>query len=222
MLAHQILSFLFQLPFTVRLPRGVQVLNPYADATAQEVCTQFYERFYSDDSPRTLLLGINPGRYGGGITGIPFTDPVQLERYCGMATPWKRQEELSARFVWEVIAAMGGPELFYNRFYISAISPLGFVKEAKNLNYYDDPLLLKRIEPFAVECLRRQLDFGLHTEVCFCIGEGDNLRFLHQLNQRHGFFQSVVPLPHPRFIMQYKLRQKADFIQLYKERLTAG
>lgn len=222
MLAHQILSFLFQLPFSVRLPRGIEVLNPYAHATVQQVCKQFYTMYYPDTGGRTLLLGINPGRYGGGITGIPFTDPVQLQRHCNIATPWKQQEELSARFVWEMIAAMGGPEWFYSRFYISAISPLGFVKAGKNLNYYDDALLLKRIEPFAVECLKRQLDFGLRTDVCYCIGEGDNLRFLNRLNQRYGFFGTIIPLPHPRFIMQYKLRQKADYIQLYKERLSPG
>lgn len=221
MLAPKILSFLFNLPFSVHLPPGVQVLNPYSDALVRDVCTQFYNRFYADSRPRTLLLGINPGRHGGGITGIPFTDPVQLQRHCGITTPWKQQEELSARFIWELIAAMGGPHLFYSRFYISAISPLGFVRDGKNLNYYDNPLLLQRIEPFAVQCLQRQLEFGLRTDVCYCIGEGENLRFLQRLNRQHQFFESIIPLPHPRFIMQYKRRQKAAFIALYQQRLGA-
>lgn len=221
MLAKQILDFLFHLPFNVTLPRGVQVLQPYNDAEVQQACTSFYSRYYADHNARHLLLGINPGRLGGGITGIPFTDPVQLKQCCGIDNPWKQQEELSARFIYDMIAGLGGPDKFYSRFYISAVSPLGFVKNGKNLNYYDDPVLLRRIEPFAVTCIHTQLDWGLQRNVCFCIGEGENFRFLQRLNQQQGFFRELVPLPHPRFIMQYKLRQKADYIQLYKKRLSA-
>lgn len=221
MLAHQILDFLFHLPFRVKVPRGIEVLQPYADVEVQQACTCFYQRYFSDDHARYLLLGINPGRLGGGITGIPFTDPVQLKQSCGIDNPWKQQEELSARFIYEMIHELGGPAKFYSQFYISAVSPLGFVKEGKNLNYYDDPALLRRIEPFAVTCIRTQLSWGLMQDHCFCIGEGDNFRFLQHLNQQHGFFRELVPLPHPRYIMQYKLRQKADYIQLYKKRLSA-
>ena len=221
MLAKQIPDFLFHLPFQVSLPRGVQVLQPYNDTDVQQACTSFYRKYYSDNNTRHLLLGINPGRLGGGITGIPFTDPVQLKQCCGIDNPWKQQEELSARFIYDMIAGLGGPDQFYSRFYISAVSPLGFVKNGKNLNYYDDPVLLRRIEPFAVTCIRTQLEWALQRDVCFCIGEGDNLRFLQRLNTKHGFFRELVPLPHPRFIMQYKLRQKTDYIQLYKKRLSA-
>jgi len=221
MLCDRILDFLFHLPFTVKVPRGIQVLQPYADADVQQACTSFYRRYFSDDNSRYLLLGINPGRLGGGITGIPFTDPVQLKQSCGIDNPWKQQEELSAHFIYEMIHELGGPDRFYQQFYISAVSPLGFVMNGKNLNYYDDPVLLRRIEPFAIACIRTQLDWGLQRDRCFCIGEGDNFRFLQQLNQQHGFFRELVPLPHPRYIMQYKLRQKTDYIQLYKKRLSA-
>jgi hypothetical protein len=221
MLAQQILDFLFHLPFNLKVPKGVQVLQPYADAEVQQACTLFYRRYFSDNNSRSLLLGINPGRLGAGITGIPFTDPVQLKQSCGIDNPWKQQEELSARFIYEMIHELGGPSLFYNRFYISSVSPLGFLKEGKNLNYYDDPLLMRRIEPFAVRCIRTQIEWGLNRDACFCIGEGDNFRFLQRLNQQHGFFRELVSLPHPRYVMQYKLRQKTDFIQLYKKRLSA-
>ena len=222
MLCDQILHFLFSLRFNVQLPRGVQVMDVHNDPQVQLACTAFYQKYYQDNRKRYLIIGINPGRLGGGITGIPFTDPVNLERACGITNPWKQQHELSSRFIYDMIAAYGGPQQFYSRFYISAISPLGFVQHGKNLNYYDHPLLAKRILPFVVDCLQQQLRFGLHRQVCFCIGEGENFRYLQQLNQECRFFSSIVALPHPRFIMQYRQKQKEMFIERYITALSAA
>ena len=55
-----------------------------------------------------------------------------------------KKQELSSVFMYEMINAYGGAELFYKRFYITAVSPLGFVKNGRNLNYYDDKILAKR------------------------------------------------------------------------------
>lgn len=121
-----------------------------------------------------------------------------------------------------MIKAFGGTQLFYQQFYISAVSPLGFVKAGKNLNYYDDPLLLKRIEPLVVKWLQQQIEFGLNTNVCFCIGEGENFKYLNKLNDQHQFFQQIKSLPHPRFIMQYRLKKKQEYIQLYKNSLSVS
>ncbi len=121
-----------------------------------------------------------------------------------------------------MIEAYGGPELFYQQFYISAVSPLGFVKEGKNLNYYDDKLLLKRIEPLIIKWLQQQIQFGLNTTICFCIGEGENFKYLNKLNDQHQFFQQIKSLPHPRFIMQYRLKKKQEYIQLYKNSLSVS
>jgi len=71
-----------------------------------------------------------------GITGIPFTDPVKLE-VLGIANDFQKKRELSSDFVYQMITAFGGANKFYQTFYISAISPLGFTKDEKNLNYYD-------------------------------------------------------------------------------------
>lgn len=81
---------------------------------------------------------------------------------------------------------------------------------------------MQLIEPFVVKCLQQQLAFGLHTNVCFCIGEGENLKYLQKMNARFGWFEKIVSLPHPRFIMQYRLKSKEAFIQLYVEKLNAA
>jgi hypothetical protein len=118
-----------------------------------------------------------------------------------------------------MINAFGGPHIFYNKFYISAISPLGFVKDGKNLNYYDDAALKKKIEPFVVDCINKQLTWGIVRDICFCIGEGENLKYLTALNEKHKWFTAIQGLPHPRFIMQYKLKQKGKYIAEYVARL---
>lgn len=83
-LAEQILYFLFTIDLNIKLPCNVEVMDVYKDEEVQTTCQQFYSKYYNDHQPRTLLLGINPGRFGGGITGIPFTDPINLEKYCSI------------------------------------------------------------------------------------------------------------------------------------------
>lgn len=213
--AEHILQFLFHLQLPFKLSKDVEVLDVHQNKDVQNACIKFYEKYYNDNHKRHVLLGINPGRFGGGVTGIPFTDPVRLQNLCGIENEWPKKQELSSVFIYDMINAFGGTEAFYYRFYISAISPLGFVKEGKNLNYYDDKSLMKKIEPFVADCINKQLSFGLSTDICFCIGEGMNLKYLQQFNEKYKWFNQIVGLPHPRFIMQYKLKQKEAYIQKY-------
>ncbi len=213
--AQHVLNFLFHLRLPFKLPKGIEVMDVHKDEAVKQSCELFYAKFYNDNYKRHLMLGINPGRFGGGVTGIPFTDPIRLEKDCGIKNNFLKKQELSSLFIYEMINAYGGAEKFYQEFYISAISPLGFLKDGKNLNYYDDKMLVKKIEPFVVDCITKQLSFGLYTDVCFCIGEGENLKYLVQLNDRHKWFAEIKALPHPRFIMQYRLKQKEDYVQKY-------
>jgi len=215
--ADRILSFQKDLELKVRLPKGVRVLNPYLEEKALIPCEKFYRRFYNDDSERAIILGINPGRYGGGITGVPFTDPDKLEA-LGIPNDLPKKKELSANFIYEMIAAFGGAQKFYKKFYISAVSPLGFTKDEKNLNYYDLSGLFELLENFIVKCLRRQLSWRINQKVCYCLGEGKNFVFLNKLNKQYEFFSEIVPLPHPRFIMQYRTKRIKEFIALYLQK----
>jgi hypothetical protein len=219
MLAEKILSFLGKLQ-PPPLPPGIAVMNPYRDKVAWDLCNTFYRKFYSDAKPRTLVLGINPGRFGGGITGIPFTDPVKLSRYCGIPNSLPQRAELSADFIYQVIEQAGGPEKFYSKVYISAVCPLGFTRHGKNINYYDDKKLLETVKDFCVQALQQQLAFGLNHDKVYCLGEGKNFEFLVRLNAHHQFFREIIPLPHPRFIMQYKRKEIKKFIGKYLQAIT--
>jgi len=214
-LADHILKFYQGLKLNVKLPAGVDYMNPYQDEIAFNLSKQFYKKFYSDNQERILILGINPGRFGGGVTGIPFTDPIRLASTCGIENELKKKSELSSEFIYKMIDAFGGPQKFYQRFYISAISPLGFVKDGKNLNYYDIKELQLAVEPFMIKSIKAQLDFGINRERCYCLGEGKNFDYLTNLNKKEKFFNEVIPLSHPRFIMQYKRRTMNVFIEDY-------
>ncbi|HEY6504970.1 MAG TPA: DUF4918 domain-containing protein, partial [Chitinophagaceae bacterium] len=50
---------------------------------------------------------------------------------------------------------------------------------------------------------------------CICIGGEKNFKFFNSLNQEYRFFKEVVPLPHPRFILQYRRKQKESYILRY-------
>ena len=213
--ADNILDFLFGLKLPFALPQGIAVLDVHQSNEVRNACTAFYKKFYSGSAERYLLLGINPGRFGGGITGIPFTDPIRLENDCGIANDFQKKQELSSVFMYDMIRAFGGAEKFCKQFYISAISPLGFTKEGKNLNYYDDKTVLKKIEPFVVNCMQKQLALGINADNCLCIGDGENLKYLLKLNKKYKWFKGIKPLTKPRFIIQYRLKNKSAYINYY-------
>lgn len=215
MLSTKILNLLFNINFNVDLPSDIAVMNPFTDTDTKKIVTTFYEKYYSDNNSRHCIIGINPGRFGGGITGIPFTDPSRLETVCRIYNHWQKKPELSSVFIYQMIEAFGGAEKFYSKFYFNSVSLLGFTRSGKNLNYYDDKVLAERIVPFAVEYFRKQIDWGLQTDIAFCLGEGANYKFLKKLNEQYKLFGKIVPLPHPRFIIQYKLKTKDAFIDRY-------
>ena len=83
------------------LPGGVKTMNPFENKEVQNIVELFYSKYYNDDNPRTLILGINLGRLGGGITGIPFTDPERLETDCNIPNNFVKRSEISSIFIHE-------------------------------------------------------------------------------------------------------------------------
>jgi hypothetical protein len=218
--ASQVIDFISDLHFPVVPNDHIRVMNPFRDAVTMEITRAFYHRFYSDQQERWMIIGINPGRFGGGVTGVPFTDPVRLEQVCGISNPWPKKQELSSVFIYDMINAFGGVDNFYSKFYITAVSPLGFTRDNKNLNYYDDKELLLGIRPFVIECMEKQLQFGIHRNVAFCLGDGKNFKYLNAVNAELRFFNTIIPLSHPRFIMQYRVKKKHEFIDKYLTAFT--
>lgn len=218
--ADRIISFNKNLKFEGKLPRGVQVMNPYQDKQALKISSIFYKKFYGDNNERFLILGINPGRFGAGYTGVPFTDTKRLTNDCGIEFEGNITHEPSSVFVYDVAKAMGGPKEFYKDFFIQSICPLGFTIRNKkgrdvNYNYYDDKKLQKAAMPFIIESIYKTLKLGVSHDIVFCFGAGKNLKFIQNLNEEHHLFKEIIPLEHPRFIMQYKSKFKEEYINKY-------
>jgi hypothetical protein len=225
-LAKRIISFYSELNFTGTLPPGIYVMNPFReDPETISVISDFYNKFFNDYHSRHLILGINPGRFGAGVTGIPFTDTVRLREKCGITINRFKTFELSSVFFYNMIERYGGVSKFYSDFYVSAVSPLGFTKENRNgrqvnYNYYDSKKLTDSVCQFIAESIREQLSFGILCDVCFCLGTGKNYSFLSAINRKHKFFDRIIPLEHPRFIMQYRSKTAEEFIEKYMVNLN--
>ena len=214
-MAEKLISFYQAMKPPRYLPAGIEVLYPQKDKQVQELVKSFFTKYFDDDHPRSLLFGINPGRHGAGITGVNFTAPKQLKEYCGIDHPLKLSSELSAEFIYDMIGKYGGVNDFYQDWFIGAVCPLGFVKNEKNINYYDDKKLQEAVTPFIIECINKQVAMGFNTEKCLCIGGEKNFKFLSGLNNEYKWFGEIVPLPHPRFILQYRRKQKDQYIHQY-------
>ena len=215
MISQQIIGFYKQIMPPSDLPEDIHVLYPQRQENVIATIERFYNKYYQDENTRTLIFGINPGRFGAGVTGINFTAPKQLTENCGIEHCFKLHSELSAEFIYEMIERYGGVEKFYSNFFISSISPLGFIKNKVNVNYYDAKNLQESVTPFIIDCINRQLEWNVNRNTVFCIGGEKNFKFFSQINKRHGWFNKIIPLPHPRFIMQYKRKTKEIYLLKY-------
>ena len=217
--AQRILDFNRRLQPDWKLPGHVELLYPYAEEETWRAMEAFYRKYYEDESSRVAIFGINPGRFGAGVTGVPFTDPIRLETECGIENDFKKKPELSSDFVYRIVNSWGSPSEFYRRFYITSLCPLGFTKDGKNYNYYDDKKLERAVEPHIIDNIRAQIGLGVSDQVALCMGQGQNMKYFERLNQEHGFFRQVLPLPHPRWVMQYRRKRLREFVGLYLEKL---
>jgi hypothetical protein len=190
-------------------------MDPYRDVAVVDVVRQFCERYYTGDRVRLAVWGINPGRFGAGVTGLSFTDPYALRHDLGLQTTIEGRREPSAEFVYRVIAAYGGPAAYYHDVYMSALSPLGFVRGGVNINFYDDRTLQQDIVPFVVECMQRQTSMGLRSDACVVLGTGKLKTFMETYVRPVLGYAEVAYLEHPRFIIQYRRRHMDDYVRRY-------
>jgi hypothetical protein len=224
MFAQRMKGFNRSLHLDAPLPPNIDVLNPFREGKMALPCADaFYDKYYNDNKMRWPILGINPGRFGGGLTGVPFTDFKRLQLVCGIDTHGTSSHEPSSEFIYRMIAAMGGADAFYKQFYINSVCPLGFIIHKGNgkwvnYNYYDDKALYAAVKPFIIQSIQQQIALGLYTEECFCLGK-KNTAYLSILNDEFHFFKTITELPHPRFIVQYKRKQIDSFVDLYVEKL---
>lgn len=215
--ADRLLYFLTTYPLPAApLPEGVVAVSPYQQPEPQRLLTQFARRYYATNRPRVALLSINPGRLGNGRTGVAFTDPTALAAW-GIENDLPRRREPSSEFVQAVILAMGGPQVFYEHFFLGSLYPLVLLKNELNYNFYDSPAVTRALWPAIQDSLRRQAtEVGLARHAAVCLGRR-NGQYFQRLNEELQLFDTLHILDHPRYLMQYKRRALAENVARYVE-----
>lgn len=216
----RVIDFNRTLDFTDALPDGFQVLNPYMDnPETMVVMEQFYEKFYNDSLQRKFIVGINPSRHGAGVTGVPFTDTKRLESVCGIPMHSAHTHEISSVYMYDMISEFGGAADFYKKFYVNSPFPLAIVRKTPagkwlNANYYDDKKLFESVKDFMILSLRNHISLGLDTSEVYVLGK-KNAQFIQKLNDEAKLFGDLKVLEHPRYIQQYKSKEKQLYIDKY-------
>ena len=223
--AERVIQFNRELIYSGKLPKGFRVLNPYFDNPETiKVMEKFYRKYYNDNLERKFIIGINPSRHGAGVTGVPFTDTKRLEGICGIKMQSAYTHEVSSVFIYEMIKALGGAKEFYKEFYINSPFPLAIIRKGKdggpwlNANYYDDPILFEMVKDFMIDSLKKHISMGLSTSEVFILGK-KNANFIKKLNQEEKLFEKLNILEHPRYIQQYKSKEKQLYIDKYLQAL---
>lgn len=216
----KVTAFNRKLNFTDALPEGFKVLNPYLDnPETMVVMEQFYKKFYNDSLRRKFIVGINPSRHGAGVTGVPFTDTKRLESECGIPMHSAHTHEISSVYMYDMIAEFGGVTDFYQKFYVNSPFPLAIVRKTAsgnwlNANYYDDPKLFESVKDFMILSLKNHISLGLETSEVYILGK-KNAKFIQKLNDEAKLFGKLKVLEHPRYIQQYKSKEKQLYIDKY-------
>lgn len=217
--AEEVVEFNRNLLYSGNLPDDFQVLNPYLDNPETMIAMErFYKKYYNDFSKRKFLIGINPSRHGAGVTGVPFTDTKRLESVCGIKMESAHTHEVSSVFMYDVIEQYGGAENFYQDVYINSPFPLAIVRKSKgswiNANYYDDKELFKDVKDFMIDCLKKHITLNIDISEVFVLGK-KNADFISKLNKEANLFEKMTVLEHPRYIQQYKSKEKQWYIDKY-------
>ncbi|RKE71889.1 SMUG2 DNA glycosylase family protein [Chryseobacterium sp. AG363] len=217
--ADHVITFNENLNYIGNLPEGFDVLNPYLEnPETLMVMQKFYHKYYNDSSRRKFIIGINPSRHGAGVTGVPFTDTKRLESVCGIKMESAHTHEISSVFMYDMMDSYGGADLFYKDIYINSPFPLAIVRKTKNgwlnANYYDDKKLFEAVKDFMIESLNNHISLNLDTSEVFVLGK-KNADFISKLNKEAKLFDTMTVLEHPRYIQQYKLKEKQLYIDKY-------
>lgn len=197
----------------------VKALNPYTSEEVKGVVKKFYKKFFNDSNNRLFMIGINPGRFGGGLTGISFTDPVALRENCGIDNNLGNNKELSSKFIYQMIKAYGGADKFYAKVFLTALYPFALMKDGKNFNYYDDKSVAENLRHEIINTVKIQISFGADTEKAIVLGK-KNADHFSSINREFNFFRRIIVLEHPRYIMQYKLKQIDSYINKYLDLIS--
>lgn len=187
---------------------GISMLEGYLDQS--DIMDAFCEKFYSNKIPKIVICGINPGRLGAGLTGVPFFDFASLSKI--FPSILRKDTENTAQFFFKVIEKIG-VERFFNYFYITNVSSVGYSKGKSNFNFDKLPDNLRSIvfSNFAEEIeLIKPVKIIALGDAAFNGVESALGKNSYRLEK----------LKHPSWIMQYKRNEISFWVQAYADALS--
>jgi len=178
-----------------------------------DVIQQFNRRYYADGAPKVVLCGINPGRLGAGKTGVPFIDFASLSAMLPGIN--RHDSERSAGFFYDVVQSIG-VQTFYQHFYVTNISWVGYSHNNKNVNYDQLPSTAKA---WVYEMFRLEMETISPTTIIALGGVVSDT--LHECFGDTDMDISQV-LPHPNYCAFPKNYEecKSRYINLLSEYIT--
>jgi single-strand selective monofunctional uracil DNA glycosylase len=191
---------------------GAPVTHVYDPLEYARAGHELYLRRFGDSPKATLFLGMNPGPFGMGQTGVPFGDVASVRGWLGIEARVGRparehprrpvqgfacpRGEVSGRRLWGALREhYGRPERFFARSFVANYCPLLFL-EASGRNRTPDRLSAAEREALFGPCdrhLRRVVEL-LEPRTVIGVGsfaEGRARAALADLGLRVG------RIPHP-------------------------
>jgi single-strand selective monofunctional uracil DNA glycosylase len=147
---------------------GAPVTNVYNPLAYAWSLHEAYLRIQGAAPGRALLLGMNPGPWGMGQTGVPFGEVGHVRDWMGLQGEVKRPDqehpkrpvhgldcarsEVSGRRLWGwAKGRYNTPEAFFERFAVWNHCPLAFLEETGR-NRTPDKLPVREREPLMRHC----------------------------------------------------------------------
>lgn len=187
----------------------IQLLKPN-----QASINAFWDRYYAKRLPNIVICGINPGRFGAGQTGIPFLDNRSLSE-MGFSVE-NSHSERSAEFFYSVIEAIG-VERFFNRFYVTNLSAIGYIKHEKNINYYDLPIDAQNT---VFANFLDEMDAIKPTHIIsLSVHVQNDIQCLIKNGSLSNNIDCTLRLPHPSWVMTYRQKSKDMWKNKYLSQL---
>ncbi len=181
------------------------VLSDFLLKDGQAAIDAFWKTYYPEGPPRTVICGLNPGRFGAGQSGIPFMDFLSLSQL--LPGLHRLDSERSAGFFFRVVQAYGAAE-FFREFYVTNVASVGFIRHGKNLNY---PALPWQ----AVEVVER--NFLAEMEIVqpariISLGRDVHKTVRKLLGAR---VECETCLPHPAWVATYRSASMEEWVARY-------
>lgn len=186
---------------------NVRILSEFLDNKKNII--EFHKKYIQPNRPEIVICGVNPGRFGAGLTGIPFIDFDSLSKMLPRIKYF--DSEKSAKFFFSVVQAFG-IEQFYQKFHVTNISWYGFsmIDKEKNVNYYNLPV---DVQKHLFEKFVEEMNF-INPKIIIPLSK-DVQNQLLILKSNEQIKAEITPnLNHPSWVMTYKRNE----VELWKEK----